>query len=106
MVWVVIGGGIAGVSCVQSLLELQEASSTRAQIVLISASDVVKQPVLVEKHGKTLELIQLKQSSVSEFTNSSSLLCKLQFMRAFVTDLDPKEKILKLKSNVLWIAWS
>lgn len=56
---VVIGGGIAGVSCVEQLSEL----CPRENITLITASDVVKATLNFRQFGKTLQEFDVEERS-------------------------------------------
>lgn len=59
--FVVIGGGISGVSCAEHLSVL----CPKETIVLITASDVVKATCNLKKFGKTLEEFDVEERSAS-----------------------------------------
>jgi len=61
--FVVIGGGIAGVSCVEQILELNQ----HADILLISASPVVKEAANVTKLSKTVQDFIVVEKSLKSF---------------------------------------
>lgn len=63
--FVVVGGGIAGVSCVEQLSQI----CGKETITLITASDVVKAAHNLKTYGRTLEEFDLKEQSANSVFN-------------------------------------
>eukprot|EP00878_Enallax_costatus_P027476 GHUV01029593.1.p1 GENE.GHUV01029593.1~~GHUV01029593.1.p1 ORF type:complete len:145 (+),score=18.13 GHUV01029593.1:225-659(+) len=87
---VVIGGGIAGVCCVEELCRLQPSH----KVTLISSSTVLKGVDTVIKITKTIEevLVTEKDLAALRFPN-------LRVLQAVVTSLDTQHKVVNLQSG-------
>ena len=81
--FVVIGGGIAGVSCVEQLNLLCPDKT----ITLITASDLVKSVVNFTQYGRHLEEFDVEQKSIDSF---SARLNNVRVIKAVVKSFDPK----------------
>ena len=69
--FIVIGGGIAGVSCAEQLSQM----CSKETITLITASDVVKATCNFKQFGKTLEEFDVEeQSPTSLFKQSPNVV--------------------------------
>ena len=68
--FVVVGGGIAGVSCVERLSFLCPQES----IILLSASSVVKTVANLSQMTKLLSTFDVVEKSVDEFANEHSTI--------------------------------
>ncbi|KAL5466979.1 hypothetical protein EMCRGX_G031144 [Ephydatia muelleri] len=66
MTYVIIGGGIAGVSCAEELSRLDAS----AEIILISASQLIKSVTNFKKVARTLEEFDVKETSVSQLSQA------------------------------------
>lgn len=70
----VIGGGIAGVSCVEQLSHTHPMES----ILLVTASDLVKATCNYRQFGKTLEEFDVEEQSASNLFKDSPNIVVLQ----------------------------
>ena len=78
--FVIIGGGISGVSCAEHLSVL----CPKETIVLITATDVVKATCNLKKFGKTLEEFDVEERSASSvFKHSRNVVIVKSFVTAF-----------------------
>lgn len=66
--YVVIGGGIAGVSCAQTIKTL--SSDKNAKIVLLSSSSVVKSVTNLNRITQNLEDFDVTETTVDEFSHA------------------------------------
>jgi len=81
--FVIIGGGISGVSCAEHLSLL----CPKETIVLITATDVVKATCNLKKFGKTLEEFDVEERSASlVFKDSRNVV----IVKSLVTAFDPE----------------
>lgn len=72
--FMVIGGGIAGVSCVEQLSHTHPMES----ILLVTASDLVKATCNYRQFGKTLEEFDVEEQSASNLFKDSPNIVVLQ----------------------------
>lgn len=72
--FVVVGGGIAGVSCVEQLSQMHP----RESIFLVTASDVVKVTCNFRQFGKTLQEFDVEEQSASNLFKDSPNVVVLQ----------------------------
>ena len=78
--FVIIGGGISGVSCAEHLSVL----CPKETIVLITATDVVKATCNIKKFGKTLEEFDVEERSASlVFQQSPNVVIVQSLVTAF-----------------------
>ena len=63
--FVVVGGGIAGVSCVEQLSQI----CAKETITFITARDVVKAAHNLKTYGRTLEEFDVKEQSANSVFN-------------------------------------
>ena len=81
--FVIIGGGIAGVSCAEHL----SLWCPKETIVLITATDVVKATCNLKKFGKTLEEFDVEERSPSlVFKHSRNVV----IVKSVVTVFNPE----------------
>jgi pyridine nucleotide-disulfide oxidoreductase domain-containing protein 1 len=87
--YVVVGGGIAGVSCVETLSTL-----TQEGVLLVSGSDVVRAVTNVEQLTQSLVNFDVKEKSAQELEAGNPGLRVITGVA--VTALDPELKQLTL----------
>jgi len=85
--FVVVGGGIAGVSCVERLSYLCPDES----VVLLSASNVVKTIANLSQLTKLLSTFDVVEKSVDEFAEEHS---RVKVTSAFVVSIDAERREL------------
>ena len=78
--FVVIGGGISGVSCVEYLSSL----CSQETIALITATDVVKATCNLKQFGKTLEEFDVEERSAAVLFKQSPNVVTIQSVVAGV----------------------
>ena len=96
--FVVIGGGIAGVSCAKELVRLQEAEGEGVQslVTVITAGGVLRDAFSVVKHTKLLEEIKVFEKRADQFSLSNPSIAVLN---AEVTDIDTRAKRILLSDG-------
>ncbi|RXG67793.1 Pyridine nucleotide-disulfide oxidoreductase domain-containing protein 1, partial [Armadillidium vulgare] len=85
--YIIIGGGIAGVTCAEQLQVIDEDSS----ILLLSATDFVKTVTNVQFVTKTLEYFDVQESSLNIL---ASRCPNVTVVKSYVNYLDSKNKII------------
>ena len=97
---VVVGGGIAGVSCVEALIQDNSEDDRQVkQIILVSEERLVKRVINYESRGRQLENFDVLQSDPSELINSefsNGLECK--FIHGTVKAICHSEKYLVIEN--------
>lgn len=91
--FVVIGGGVAGVTCAEELCRL---CSKDDQVVLLSSQKVVKKAVVVESISDTLEDVRLVVEKGEEILGGSD---SIQYVACAVKGLDPENRLVVLDSG-------
>jgi len=96
--FVVIGGGIAGVSCVEQLSLLCPKES----IILVSSSDVVKAVTNLSKVTQWLTTFDVTEKSIDEFSSKTS---NVKVFHSHVEKLNPDKQVIffKFKAFTLFI---
>ncbi|VDO47128.1 unnamed protein product [Onchocerca flexuosa] len=89
--YVIVGGGVAAVSCVEELRTIDD----RARIIVVSSSQLVKTVVNQQKIGQLTELFDIAEQPV---TNVFADL-DVTFVRATVTHWNWKDKELLLDND-------
>lgn len=92
-VFVVIGGGIAGVTCVETLAFLEPNKS----IILISESSLIKTVTNLHAVTKTLQDFDIKEIQVQEFNEKYS---NVTVIHDVLTEIDDEEFIIKTWAGV------
>jgi pyridine nucleotide-disulfide oxidoreductase domain-containing protein 1 len=88
--YVVIGGGVAGMACVEKLRELIEAND---EITLICSSGVMKHLVNVVQLTKSLETFDVQEISLDTYRKTEEGLCEnVKLLQTTVKKLDTKDK--------------
>jgi len=107
--YVVIGGGIAGVCCAQELARLHDNQSSSSSssciydIILISATNVLKESIGVMKISKHLEEFSVFEKKADFFKlDNPNIKCIENIM---VTHIDTTKKILYLNNNDIIEYW-
>lgn len=95
--YIVIGGGVAGVTCAQELCRL---CSKDDQVVLISSQKVVKKAVVVETISDTLEDVRLIVGKGEEILGGSD---SIQYVNCAVKGLDPENRLIMLDSGEMLV---
>jgi NAD(P)H-nitrite reductase large subunit len=91
--FIVVGGGVAGVSCAQELCKI---CSKDDQVVLFSSQKLFKQAVVVDSISENLEDVQLKMEKGDEIFGG---LDSIRYVSCAVQGLDPEEKLLLLDTG-------
>lgn len=81
--FLVIGGGIAGVSCVEQLNLL----CPDKKVTLITATDLVKSVVNFTQYGRRLEKFDVEHKNIDTFSEG---LENVKVVKAVVKSFDPK----------------
>jgi len=90
--FVVVGGGIAGVSCVQSLRLI---APEHVSILLVTASELVKTVTELTHLTKLLSSFNVIEKSTEDWQNENQ---GVQLVRGYVTDVDKSLKIIHVES--------
>lgn len=93
-VFVVIGGGIAGVSCVETLSILDPNSS----VILVSESALIKTAANAFAITRTLTSFEVKEADYSSFQNKYS---NVQIIHDTLESIDDDNHTIKTKSNLI-----
>ncbi|CAG7726853.1 unnamed protein product [Allacma fusca] len=88
----VIGGGIAGVSCVEQILEFD----SEAEILLISSAPVVKEVSNVTRLTKTLQDFVIVEKSLKSFKDVHQSVIVIQ---DYVNTVEPKKHLVSTANN-------
>ncbi|KAF4522656.1 hypothetical protein B566_EDAN011055 [Ephemera danica] len=92
--FVIIGGGIAGVSCAEILCQL---TSGEVPVLMISGSTLVRVAANVAQLTQSLVQFDVQESSAEELQNKTPGLQVLTGVT--VTALDPSSKLIKLSNG-------
>ncbi|XP_003385104.2 PREDICTED: pyridine nucleotide-disulfide oxidoreductase domain-containing protein 1-like [Amphimedon queenslandica] len=90
--YVVVGGGIAGVSCAEQLSQMDPT----AHITLVSASKLIKSVTNFQKVTRTLELFDVEETDVSHLTRSCS---NVTVINSHMTSVNPDQHIIHLHNS-------
>jgi len=90
--YVVVGGGIAGVSCVQSLRLI---APEHVSIILVTASELVKTVTELTHLTKLLSSFNVIEKSNEDWQNENQ---GVQLVRGYVTDVDKTLKTVNVES--------
>ncbi|CAD5213019.1 unnamed protein product [Bursaphelenchus okinawaensis] len=93
---VVVGGGIAGVSCIQHLADSEELPDSTELVLVCGKNGYVKRVTNYEKAGIVMEKFQVEIESASTFTGRYS---KVTVIEDTVISWDSNTKTLKLSSG-------
>lgn len=91
--FVVVGGGIAGVSCVEGLSFL----TPHEAIVLISASNLVKTVTNIIPIGRTLVQFDVEEKDISNLTGKSP---SIKVINDFVAKVNRNDKTIETKQGI------
>ncbi|EJW83408.1 pyridine nucleotide-disulfide oxidoreductase [Wuchereria bancrofti] len=89
--YVIVGGGVAAVSCVEEL----RAMDDKARIIVVSSSQLIKTVVNQQKIGQLTELFDIAEQQVT----SAFAGLNVTFVKATVTHWDWKNKELLLDND-------
>ncbi|PIC44300.1 hypothetical protein B9Z55_004713 [Caenorhabditis nigoni] len=93
MKYVIVGGGIAGVSCANEILGLER--SPQLEVVLVSGSSFVKSVENYRKIGQYGEKFDVKEANSSEIFPDK----RFKFLNATVTNWHADKKEIKLQNG-------
>uniref|UniRef100_A0A1I7UMG9 Pyr_redox_2 domain-containing protein n=1 Tax=Caenorhabditis tropicalis TaxID=1561998 RepID=A0A1I7UMG9_9PELO len=103
MKFVVVGGGIAGVSCVNEILKLDRTSDL--QVLLISASDFIKTVENYRKVGQLGEKFSVKEATSAEvFGDGRFTFLKGKVTRWAAQEIHVDSHVAPIKFDKLCIA--
>ncbi|XP_070532147.1 pyridine nucleotide-disulfide oxidoreductase domain-containing protein 1-like [Ptychodera flava] len=90
--FVVVGGGIAGVTCVETLVQLNPDDP----ITLITASELIKAVTNLQRVTRTLESFDVEEKPCSEF---ASLFPNVKIIQSSVLEVDSENKHVVLADS-------
>ncbi|KAJ8960984.1 hypothetical protein NQ318_020288, partial [Aromia moschata] len=91
--FVIVGGGIAGVTCAETLAFLEPEKS----IILLSESSLIKTVVNLHAITKTLTDFDIKEVNAEEFNDKHS---NITVLHDALTEIDDKERYIKTRENI------
>ena len=99
---VVVGGGIAGISCIEGLLAEHDVNCPQlGTICLIAESRLVKKPRSYELRGRNLENFDVTSDDIETIFSSSNIPkgISIEFLIGSVLSVDPETKTLLVKGR-------
>eukprot|EP01084_Bolivina_argentea_P046242 85162_1 len=101
--YVIIGGGIAGVTCCEQLISIHNEQKTHKSIALISAHPLLKAVSKLQKVSQYLMNIEVTEYSSQQFINKHSSknnknnnnYINLSIFTGYVTNINPLQKTIK-----------
>lgn len=90
--YVIVGGGIAGVSCAQELAHL----SPEAQIIVISDSPLIKTATNITQQSRVLETFDVEEKQISYL---EQMYGNVTVLTAHMTSLKHEEKVVECKDG-------
>lgn len=96
---VIIGGGVAGISCVESLFESYEPGSPIRRITLVSQSRLIKAITSYERITRRLERFEVQDSDIDVLSSKAPRGLDFTCITADVSLIDSTKKIVRYKST-------
>ncbi|XP_066912440.1 pyridine nucleotide-disulfide oxidoreductase domain-containing protein 1-like [Clytia hemisphaerica] len=94
---VIIGGGIAGTSCAEHILQCQKYyDNNSSSVIIITPKDVIKTAITKKEISRTLTEIEVKEKKISKYDEEGT---NLSVKVGTAVHINPEGKIITLKSG-------